>query len=505
MKLLGERRQLAIGFALVADPDTDEQRPERAGSWGAFQLWVAGRNLTAGVTPDGASTDQVECPLLPLVAWLAGNWDVLFHESRLPRGGNYTTSARWHTRSIEAIEADAKVADVRLDWWRRHGLGAALPDYRIPDVHIRRMGDAVELSWDDSEWRSVQPGIVLSEAQGAALIPAERVAALLYEWCQAVVQECRAQSDANVLDDLHAKLNALNSPARAVDRLRIAAGMASLEKAAKRLLDLTGLAGGDVLRTVATMLGVQQGLEEPRLVMPVTVPVLLFRSSAPTLTEADLDQLLALVPPSSGAGVCFSARKLTPCPLDPRAATQSGHELALDARETMGLHETEPLTGKQDLEKVLLPKLGISLQDVALTDRRTEGASVYLPGTSPRIAVNSVGSFSAKRWGRRMTLAHELCHLLHDGADRGVGVVSNPWAPYLVERRANAFAAHLLAPPAALHERLADDPATWTAEDLREVMHELGIGAHTLVRQLQNLRWITEQEADAWLDSLGGV
>jgi Zn-dependent peptidase ImmA (M78 family) len=368
------------------------------------------------------------------------------------------------------------------------------------------MGDDVELSWDDAEWRTVPTGIVLSEGTGAALVPAALVAERLYDWSRAIAVGCRGRCDANVLAELDDQLGGLRSQTRAVSRLQIAAGLQSLERAARRLISLAGVQATGLQHVLASMLGAQDGAASPCLVAPLTVPVLLFRSSAPSLTEADIDQLLGLVPRSvEEVPVEFPPRKPTPCPLEPRDATQSGYDLALDFREWLGLSETEPLLDAQDLEKVLFPKLGLCVRDVALTDVRTEGASVYVEGHRPTIAINAAGRFSATRWGRRMTLAHELCHLLHDGGSAGgVGVVSNPWAPYLMERRANAFAAHFLAPPAALHALLGESSATWTAEDLGDVMKKLGIGAHTLVRQLQNMRWIGEPEADAWLGELAG-
>lgn len=58
-------------------------------------------------------------------------------------------------------------------------------------------------------------------------------------------------------------------------------------------------------------------------------------------------------------------------------------------------------------------------------------------------------------WGERMVLAHELCHLLIDRHQaRPLKILSGPWAPPLLERRANAFAAELLLPTAALRAAL---------------------------------------------------
>ena len=103
-----------------------------------------------------------------------------------------------------------------------------------------------------------------------------------------------------------------------------------------------------------------------------------------------------------------------------------------------------------------------------------------------------------------MTLGHEICHVLHDGEADGttVGIISNDWAPYLIERRANAFAAMLLAPEPAMSECSERRPRLWVSKDLEHAMRELGIGATTLLQQLRNLRWISDRQRNAWLDEL---
>ena len=103
-----------------------------------------------------------------------------------------------------------------------------------------------------------------------------------------------------------------------------------------------------------------------------------------------------------------------------------------------------------------------------------------------------------------MTLAHELCHLLYDLEDDGrVGVVSNPWAPQAMERRANAFAAMLLMPREALRSVLPREPRDWSIDGLREAMATLGVGKSALTWHMYNLGLITSpSEREAWLDEL---
>ena len=86
--------------------------------------------------------------------------------------------------------------------------------------------------------------------------------------------------------------------------------------------------------------------------------------------------------------------------------------------------------------------------------------------------------------------------------DNNVGIVSNSWAPELLEKRANAFAAMLVMPREALEASLPRNPRQWTAEDLRDAMQKLGVGRTALMNHLHNLGFISHSEREAWLDEL---
>ena len=132
-----------------------------------------------------------------------------------------------------------------------------------------------------------------------------------------------------------------------------------------------------------------------------------------------------------------------------------------------------------------------------------DGMAAFSPGMAPLVGVNLTGRFSSTPWGRRMTLAHELCHLLYDlSEDHKVGIVSSSWAPDLLEKRANAFAAMLMMPQEALKASLPPNPHQWTAEDLGDAMRKLGVGRTALMNHLHNLGFIGYSEKEAWLDEL---
>jgi Zn-dependent peptidase ImmA (M78 family) len=265
---------------------------------------------------------------------------------------------------------------------------------------------------------------------------------------------------------------------------------------------MAGVVGGDVLDTVRALLDVPRG--DTGLVTSTTLPAMLFKSASPELASSDLLELARLCQPASDSrDGLVDLRRHSPPPFTAQAATQDGLDRAVELRERLAIDLASPLTDGVDLETVLLPKLGVRVADISLNDPRVDGVALTGPQVPPMIAVNRSGRFSRTPWGRRMTLAHELCHLLFDVGDRGmVGVVSNPWAHPLMERRANAFAAMLLMPPTALSALLPADPDQWSAEDLHGVMKTLGVGRTALTWHLYNLRWISESDRRAWLDEL---
>ena len=158
MRLFGERARFALGFQLIPDPDQGSP-PLRRVSWGKLQIWVSRRNLTAGISDDHAVVDCAEVPLAPIVAWMVANWDPMLHETRLPLPAKSAGSAAWCLDCLISLPDDDfeldKLLDARAEWRNRHSMGSSLPDFRVPDLHLRRVNSGIELSWDDREWRNV--------------------------------------------------------------------------------------------------------------------------------------------------------------------------------------------------------------------------------------------------------------------------------------------------------------------------------------------------------------
>jgi Zn-dependent peptidase ImmA (M78 family) len=161
---------------------------------------------------------------------------------------------------------------------------------------------------------------------------------------------------------------------------------------------------------------------------------------------------------------------------------QQGYGLAERFRASMS-----NVDGCFDVE-AFLEGLGIQLAEADLSDGEVDAATVWSPDHGPVIVLNNRGARN-QPWARRMTLAHELCHLLVDRqAAKRLMVASSPWAPPDLERRANAFAAELLLPRAGIL-RVAGEAVRhgWVDEKTRAtLMDAFQVGATVCNHQLEN-------------------
>lgn len=507
MKLFGDRARFALGFQLIPDPD-QASPPLRRVSWGKLQIWVAGRNLTEGISSNQEVVDCAEVPLAPIVAWIANNWDPMLHETRLPLPSRSQGSAAWCVDCLISLpEEDEKLDRLlndRAEWRNRHAIGSSLPDFRLPDLHLRRVNSGIELSWDDREWRTIPNGISLSEPAGTVVVPAIEVANVLHELSTAIASELQAfPESAEFAQDMLKLLESHLSTPSTLKRLQWAAGQ-HLVQAAQDVRRLAGLSTEGIEETVQALLGISEP-DCAALITPLTIPAMLFRSASPELTSPDLWNLSKAINqlPSKTDIPLRDYQQASPPSMRSEIVYKDGYEKAVAFRESIGIDPGLPLSGDLDLESKLLPRLGVVVRDFTLEDKEIDGLAMFAPGKSPLTGINLTGKYSSTRWGRRMTLAHELCHLLYDLSDgQSVGIVSNPWAPELLEKRANAFAAMLLMPRLALEVSLPANPRQWTPEDLNGAMRFLGVGRTALMNHLHNLGFISHSERDAWLDAI---
>jgi Zn-dependent peptidase ImmA (M78 family) len=150
---------------------------------------------------------------------------------------------------------------------------------------------------------------------------------------------------------------------------------------------------------------------------------------------------------------------------------KQGIRLSRKVRERLNL-QSNPIKSIQEI----LDKVGILLLFANLPEA-VAGIAVIDPSHGPTIAVNLAGR-NENLWFLRFTLAHELCHVVFDRGNQHAlarydGYSQLDSSNQKQERRANAFAAHLLAPSAGFRADFEQQGSL--AERLRRVMERFGL------------------------------
>ena len=168
-----------------------------------------------------------------------------------------------------------------------------------------------------------------------------------------------------------------------------------------------------------------------------------------------------------------------------------GYHLAEQTRAKLGLANS-PIPSMRELVE---DRLGIPVIQARMPDR-IAGATVAVKDTDGHdyrgIVLNTVGQ-NKNVWVRRITLAHEIGHLLHDPDDRLEkarvdSYEANDRNPEIgstdyVEQRANAFAIAFLAPNDAVRQLV---PAPVSGEAVSNVMRTFGISRTSALFHITN-------------------
>jgi Zn-dependent peptidase ImmA (M78 family)/transcriptional regulator with XRE-family HTH domain len=143
-----------------------------------------------------------------------------------------------------------------------------------------------------------------------------------------------------------------------------------------------------------------------------------------------------------------------------------------------------PAVGSIESVQELLEHWGVHVAWVRFEDQRIEAASLYERESAPVILLNLANERVLYGPARRAQLAHELCHLLHDGGEHNLLTVVSRESGHAdaAEQRAGGFAPSFLAPrdlvkptttkPLALVHELAStwglsfEGAAWHAKNL---------------------------------------
>jgi len=501
-RLVGDTAQFAVDLAFLRDPDEGRAAAaEESLSWGALQVWVGGKNVCA-YTCNGERSDAVHWYILPLLEWIADNWNPLLHEEKLPEKNSGECAA---TALPETEFAPFGLTGSRADqweegwqgWWRRHCLLAARQGGIYPNLVIRRWRDRIELSWESSRLPGLPTDFQFMTPSGFARVLPEVVATPLHEICHEAAMELRSRLPRSPrLKRLISKLEGLERD-DPEERIAWMAGLGiSRREVVRHWREFTLQLEDQRKRSKEAVLEV----ERDRLVIRgSSQAALMFGSLSPRLTEEDVTgltrKLIECYDPNGDPQPLRDLRVRLGLEDQTEKPWEEGYRLAEQVLEQTGLGG-ETVRGV-DVQS-LLDRLHIGRESIRLADSTVRAASIA--GTHHRPTILTNESYDANRLSAamRFSLAHELCHILFD-RDRGekVAIASGPWAPIEVEKRANAFAAMLLMPRSAVWSavRSARHDIS-TLAGIRFVARALNTSAAATLEHLCNLGLIDEVTRD---------
>jgi Zn-dependent peptidase ImmA (M78 family) len=221
---------------------------------------------------------------------------------------------------------------------------------------------------------------------------------------------------------------------------------------------------------------------------PLGVPFLAREDATLLARAAEAGRIVAHLSALLGrpASPIIAARRVLPIESWPEPWEQ-GYRLGVQARQR--LHgKREPIASMARL----FEQLGIHVASVTFQSTDILAASLYEPGAAPVVLLNRGTHRVKAKLSRRAVLAHELCHLLHDGGETNLlTLVSKGNDPSPHEQRANAFAPSFVVPGGWL-EPSTTDPRALT----REVAARWGLSFEGAAWHLKNAGRMSNAEAE---------
>lgn len=485
-RLFGNTDHFAIQVELHRDPHPDPGiEPALAASWGRFALWVDGRCLTRS-SRAGESADGVEWYLLPLLRWASEAAVALFNEEPFPlptRQERIPAAVDWLEASEEPPWTQTEAEEeawflTRSDWRRRHVLRTGFDGAAVPQVVFRRLGDAIEVSWDNETWPSTRRDIQYLERVGVARVSVDDAEGVWLAFVENVSSQLAAAAAAPEVEMSAADgiPQGIVPPTSQSWRWLVPS---NVSRWMEREPDMTPLV--DRLRASAA---------KAQLAIPHTTETLLLRDCG-SASDADLKHLARLRTRDGALSATLEALR------DPRPASGhrpwlDGYDAALEVREALGWGDA-PRPGEFAAWSVE--------HDVDLRVREHEGqidaALVARGGCRPLIDVNLAGRQS-RRWSADFMSAATLGVLLLDAPqDRDYAFVFGPRTHWPTAARARAFAAMLLMPRDGIRKRF-DVGRCRSVDELAasvsSIMRDYGTSLIATTWHLNNLGFIDDEE-----------
>lgn len=507
----GNRDKFMIELSFEDDPAPDRNTPDERASWGALKIWVNGFNLCTHYD-SGDLREAIYWNWWSLLNWLQTNWDPLLHEQALPvsNAGEWAAQAMRDINRPETFESPQgwnEVAATSADnWFRRHSLWACRDGGLVPNIAIRRFYENAEISWTSHSPPGAPSHFRFQLADGGYRLPVEEASTPLHQFLTHAAAYIATKSGTATARALVKQVENLTSQKEFDSRLSWLAGFGTKKSAYVQRFRQKLSEGLDLAAK-----SIESFFPKPENGLVVSAHcqgALMFGAVAPDLNDKDrLTIAKAMVGHEVSKKRAHRLWELierldheSPSPNE--RPWEEGYELANAWMEAFGIAPT----GRLDIDSHL-KDLGVTKLATKLSSRNTSGVAIHLEDKAPLILLNENCARHADsegnpmRSGIRFTLAHELCHLLIDrDAGSELALVSGPWAPKSVEKRANAFAAALLMPDemiVAAYGRLGSHPSSGDYDNLIQAAKEIDVSPDALSWHLLNRGFIDGFQCEA--------
>lgn len=459
-RLFGNTETFAIRVSLEPDPSPAPGGDEGLRwSWGGIAIYALGRCLSRHYV-HGVVHDSIRWYSLPLIQWLNSHCVRFLNEEPFPGGAltsELSDSVAWLEASLNGpvigltIEEEDEWFENRSRWWESHALRAALPGAVAPNLLFHRVGDDIELSWDNESVVPTKPGVRFVEPRGAVVVAGAFFTGVLR---QAVHELTRAIQERVTLGNVTGPLANGGGPSRDSWKLL-------LQSPTRRLTDAPEFSSW---REKQEAIVPTEGA-----FIPHTLETSLLRA-VPAVTVEQVRPFLNVTPPQNDVKreLLKQSRATPAVGAEP---WRQGYEAAHRIREALGWGNdaAPPL-------RAFLQSVGVAVHDSDLLDGVVCAVSSFGGNRIGVLANRGVTMGDSMKLGT--ALGHIVLDLPHEGT---FGVVSSPWAHWPTTARAKAFAAMLLMPD----------------EEIRSMSRRHGVIDSMLVRQIMQ-RFRTTAVATTW-------
>lgn len=469
----GDRAEFAISFSLGTEPHRTGV-PERDLAWGAVEIWVRDRCLTASVS-SGAVSQTIRWCMSPVLEWLIDVSIRLVNEDPYPRfskGRDVRDGSQWYDATLSPpalLPGDEQRWFLRRSEWRHHhALRRAAEDVALPNLVFKRSAHDVEVSWDNESWPSSRRDMYFVERRGSVLVPALGFSRVILDALTSVTRALAAKSPLPAF----------------VELARRATDLKASEEDWRWLVHRpTAAAIRDAMPTLCARLNAATSLALGGLYVPHTKETLVLRQVRVETVE-EIEAVLnavALVPSSPMAEAIQSL--VRPGAAQSDRPWDEGNEYAEQVREALGWGDD----AIPDLSTWLPANgIGVPTHDLGLPT----SIAVLAERTTEQHAMVHVNRHARSERKRETGLATALGHVLLDDASVSI---DGEWEHWPTSARARAFGVALVLPEQGVRDLLADATAIGVAE-VRRVMLRYRSGPFATTYRLKNLGLISVDE-----------